>query len=302
MAKPDKIFAEKLKALEQIVTDSTAQVSELEAQMLRDILREFVPDFDFVDGSITQSERNYLQVNKIDKIVEEYQARYAEIVNRMSELMIVAKDKTLEYFDSLGLDRQITAELGDQANAMLKSIGIGERGEIISGSYLSKVSEMADVQQKIKEYTISQVNSGATLKEFGKGFENLLQTTPKVNGLMVRYTTQFTHDTLFNLQRAIDRNIGKAHGMEYWFYEGTEIKTSRPFCAGGEDKIAEKKFDSKLNKVFTTEEVQKWTGEDWQGKNEGAYDPFVNVGGYNCRHILRPVTIEFARRRRSDLK
>ena len=76
---------------------------------------------------------------------------------------------------------------------------------------------------------------------------------------------------------AIDRDTGnefrQALGLRYAIYQGGVIKTSRPFCLERNDK------------VFTIDEIASWANLEFTGKSN-PYNPFVDCGGYNCRHRL----------------
>ena len=56
--------------------------------------------------------------------------------------------------------------------------------------------------------------------------------------------------------------------------------TTRPFCRAN------------LNKVFSEEEANSlWTSTRWAGKS--GTDPFINRGGYRCRHSFIPYDPEW---------
>jgi hypothetical protein len=58
------------------------------------------------------------------------------------------------------------------------------------------------------------------------------------------------------------------------------ITTTRDFCRRN------------LNKVFTEEEARNvWSNQSWSGKSGS--DPFVNRGGYRCRHSFIPFDPEW---------
>jgi hypothetical protein len=50
-----------------------------------------------------------------------------------------------------------------------------------------------------------------------------------------------------------------------------------------------------VGKVFTKKEIDSWNRMGkWNGKAEGR-DVWVYLGGWNCQHLLSPVTDEFAK-------
>lgn len=40
---------------------------------------------------------------------------------------------------------------------------------------------------------------------------------------------------------------------------------------------------------------------DWEGKNQIGYNPFIDLGGYNCRHKLRWISRELAEAKRPEV-
>jgi len=80
---------------------------------------------------------------------------------------------------------------------------------------------------------------------------------------------------LAGFQRAITLSKAEEVGADYFLYIGGLIETSREFC---------KERDGK---VFTAEQIASW--DNGQGLPADIY-----LGGYNCRHSLRPISQELA--------
>ncbi len=68
-------------------------------------------------------------------------------------------------------------------------------------------------------------------------------------------------------------------GLTSYVYFGSIIRDSRDFCV------------EHANKIFTEEEARQLWQNDWQGKSGS--DPFIDRGGYNCRHHWQPVDPEW---------
>lgn len=77
-------------------------------------------------------------------------------------------------------------------------------------------------------------------------------------------------------QRAITLSKAEEVGADYFLYIGGLIETSREFCR------------ERDGKVFTAEEIAGW--DNGQGLPADIY-----LGGYNCRHSLRPISKELAK-------
>jgi len=77
--------------------------------------------------------------------------------------------------------------------------------------------------------------------------------------------------------RAITQKKADDLGMDLFLYVGPIDKVTRPFCR------------PKVGKIFTREEILKW--DNGQGLPANIY-----CGGYNCRHDLRPISLERAKK------
>lgn len=94
--------------------------------------------------------------------------------------------------------------------------------------------------------------------------------------------------------REINTEIRQALKLNYAFYQGGTISTTRPFC-----KV-------RNNKVFSREEISKFsTSRDkyggYENKSSGElqgktkpHNPFLDLGGYNCRHSYDWISDELA--------
>lgn len=81
--------------------------------------------------------------------------------------------------------------------------------------------------------------------------------------------------------RSVTQAKAKSLGLKYFLYIGPDDKITRPFCK------------ARVGKVFTLEEIEKWdNGTDLPAKQY--------LGGYNCRHDLRPVSEERAKELNAD--
>lgn len=79
-----------------------------------------------------------------------------------------------------------------------------------------------------------------------------------VESVTMHYNNSFTYSR------------AEREGVERYVYEGTTDGRSRPWCA------------NLAGAEMSKEEIEELWQDDWQGKSGG--DPFVDAGGYNCRH------------------
>jgi hypothetical protein len=112
-----------------------------------------------------------------------------------------------------------------------------------------------------------------TLKKFITG-------TPEEKPFLERYIKQTTNDSVMVFNREYMQSISDDLGLRHYYYAGTLIEDSRPFC------------NARAGRYFTKEEVDSWASKDWDGKMKGTNSStiYTYAGGYNCRHSIYPVS------------
>jgi|TARA_B100000900_G_scaffold408213_1_gene422128 hypothetical protein len=91
---------------------------------------------------------------------------------------------------------------------------------------------------------------------------------------MRKYASQIAHDSIMQFDGQFTKHKGQEAGINTYKYTGTNITTTRQFCRG------------QLNEIKSEEEWRNVFTGNWRGKSGS--DPFVNRGGYRCRHSLIP--------------
>ena len=91
---------------------------------------------------------------------------------------------------------------------------------------------------------------------------------------MRKYANQIAHDSIMQFDGQFTKYKGQEAGINTYKYTGTNITTTRQFCRAN------------LNEIKTEEEWREVFTGNWRGKSGS--DPFVNRGGYRCRHSLIP--------------
>jgi hypothetical protein len=91
---------------------------------------------------------------------------------------------------------------------------------------------------------------------------------------MRKYASQIAHDSIMQFDGQFTKYKGQEAGINTYKYTGTNITTTRQFCRAN------------LNEIKSEEEWRDVFTGNWRGKSGS--DPFVNRGGYRCRHSLIP--------------
>lgn len=140
----------------------------------------------------------------------------------------------------------------------------------IDANYTEGIKKiLRDVVTGNGDYTLLKSN----LKEYILGNS---QIKPRLQA----YSGQVASDAVRQFQRNYFNAVSEDLDLKHYFYRGTAIRDTRDFC------------QKRHGRYFTKEEVQSWADSKWQGKAKGTnkITIFTYIGGYNCRHMLLPVS------------
>ena len=137
-------------------------------------------------------------------------------------------------------------------------------------------------QQQLVDFIQKQKIAGKTnTEDFKTAVDELKQTygSTVTGANLAVYSSQIVQDALMGFDGQFAKFRADELGLTNYVYYGTIIRDSRDFCV------------EHVNKVFTEEEARALWQQDWQGKSGS--DPFLDRGGYNCRHHWQPVDTDW---------
>ena len=135
----------------------------------------------------------------------------------------------------------------------------------------------------IQEVLKDNIAGIGTRSELNKTLRKFIEGSPQDAPFLNRYIKQTTNDAVMTFNAEYIQTIAEDLDVEHYYYQGTVIADSRPFCV------------SRAGRYFTTDEVKAWPNlKGWQGRMAGTNSStiFIYRGGYNCRHQLWPVSKE----------
>ena len=243
-------------------------------------------------------EENYLK--EADALVSEYDEIIKEYQDLIKPLPIADKFKTLtkpdlkvindlkflsfsgfqdignRFLDTIANEVYQSAIVGKPFNEMVKNIR-GQINGVYQRSNENAINRLVDYIDKNRYSTdasiIARVKSARETLHTKYGADILGEN-------MRKYSSQIAHDSIMQFDGQFTKYKGDEAGITSYKYTGTSIATTRDFCRRN------------LNRVFTEEEARSvWSGQSWAGKSGS--DPFVNRGGYRCRHSFIPFDPEW---------
>lgn len=152
---------------------------------------------------------------------------------------------------------------------------------------IDALTDLNEIYDGIRKKALGIMSSiqGASLEELRE------QLSKDIAGkdIIGKHWNRWTYDIYSQYQRAGGNELRKELGLTFAIFEGDLIATSREWC------------EEHAGNVYYIDEINEWTNESWAGKNETNYNPIIDLGGYGCRHQLRWISNEMARRLRPDV-
>jgi hypothetical protein len=146
---------------------------------------------------------------------------------------------------------------------------------------------IAQVKTPLNSILNQNVNSGGFFSGFQDQLKNFIKGNDQVEGRLLRYSTTYTADTLFNYSRSWQEAVTADLGLEFYLYSGgltgrgKKSAGSREFCI------------ERTGNYYHRKEIESWAGLSWQGKNALTTKSsiFTFAGGHNCKHSIIPVSV-----------
>lgn len=290
--RPKPSFDNTVKESQKAIEKFNENIPKLQREMYNEIMGE-LKRLDLKDGNIKVTVANLKVINsiknKLTKLIlnDDYIENVKEFVGSFNE---VAKLQN-EYWQSVEakfkpgpLLREIRTQAISDAVKQLTESGIG-----------------ANIGDAISDILRQNITSGGSYKQLNGQLLESLTDTQKSDGLLTKYSKQITNDSIQQYNRTYTQQVASGLGMEWYAYQGSDIKGTRPFC----DALTDIRYfhQSEVPRLLRAEDlyytkdgkrtkvpIYARTGLP-HGLIEGtnAENFFIRAGGYNCGHSIRPV-------------
>ena len=286
MASIDKLIREKTDRLETVPDHLLTRLQKLQKEIFP-IVIELVSRLERdSDGFVLFNHANV----KISGEIREQLRRvlltseYTEIVADFADEFNVQQDVT---------DKLIKATFPEFIPGGLASDIVAQSKKKTVEIFINGITDEAFADAISEQVTLAVNNNGAFTDTL-KMIRQIVTGDEEVDSKIQQYAQQVAHDQFALADRAYTSQVSEEIGAEWFFYSGSEIKTTRPFCA------------ERHNQYFYYKEIERW-GEgykteglslpnkngDWGGKIDGTNEKtiFTTAGGWNCRHSIIPASI-----------
>jgi hypothetical protein len=243
----------------------------------------------------TLIEQNYLKEGS--KIISEYDEvvkSFMDFTRTIPDNLVSPKFKTLTKPDLVLINqlKQLSfSGFEDVANRFLDTIATEIYSSAVTGKPFPQVVEniRASINGVYRRSNEAAVNRLVAIVEENRYSDDPLAKKKYLDARKIlhskyasdirgdnmrKYANQIAHDSIMQFDGQFTKHKGQEAGINTYKYTGTNITTTRQFCRAN------------LNEIKSEEEWREVFTGNWRGKSGS--DPFVNRGGYRCRHSLIP--------------
>lgn len=257
-----------MKKIDQLIEQWEAKARNLEAELRGKIL-EWASTLQTRNGYLLYTAENMAKVAMIDKIVDDFNSEDLLPFIAIIYLELDNLDKWLtEYYQSLGL----------QVSRMEQMAVFKEE----MGRYLRQVTTNNNIALELKEYSLGAIASKKRFSEYVQGVRHEMGTRG-VSGKLQRYLRTYLWDAVMVFYRIAANMYAEELNLNYFYYRGGLIETSREFCIKKNDKL-----------FHRDDALRMWPSDPALPGDPLGYNPLTDLGRWNCRHYLEWITDEMA--------
>ena len=239
------------------------RLKSLAKDLFKVLEKEILSKLESDDNGIMLNDNNIALINNIPKLFKGIKLGRFIRDTKADYLLVI--EKTSPYFEAFKLE-------ADRIKQIKERLIIAMEQRI--NNITSKITVGRSKALQGKKWILTEMAKGRTFTELRKSVINYVFTT----GTPFNHINTELQDTFMEGNRFVVDEMAKGLNLDnYYRYTGGLVQKSRDFC------------ESKNRKVFTKYQVEQWSNQTWQGKSV-PYNPFINVGGYNCRHRLMPIS------------
>lgn len=265
--------------LENAPEDFIKDVKNSEGKLFKD-LSSLIDDFETEDGRIKKSTKNLFMVNKVDQVFKSFSfgAGIVMITSLITKLQTTLSNSFNYYSEIVDSKASLFSRIKDTLVSLTnKRIGINDEGKAVNGGYISDLLNMTNVRNETRELIYRRMLSEPTPTDLKNDVQLFISgdSEKDVRGAIEKFYARFTGSSFGQIDRMASLQFANEYQLTQFLYYGTIIKTSRPFCK------------RKINGIYTITEGMQWPYENPKplGISIATYNPAVDMGGENCRHL-----------------
>jgi hypothetical protein len=242
-------------------------------------------------------------IGDVDRVFDKFeQEKLRPITEDIAKQTVKTIEKITDYFKIAGAKAAMDKLAKAQEERIYKKLGIRRtpRGfKLVRGGYLDKTIGIQRLRQEVTKEIVKTTSSQPQLSQVMKAVENLVEPKAKVEkgtGAVEKHVQTMVVDTINSTVREQMNEQAKVYGMQAALYSGTVIAESRCFCEMHTGKV-----------ILISEALNQWPEllNDECGpkfSKNMVYSALNDLGGHNCRHMLRYISNFLAMRKDATIK
>jgi hypothetical protein len=233
----------------------------------------------------------------------------SSIKNKLTKIVLnddyVGEVKTFAktFNDIANLQNQYwkTVEPAFKAKPLLREIRVQAISSTID--QLTENGIGVNVSASISKMLQANITSGGSMMKLERVLRNRVVGTEEYDGFLDAYTKQVTTDAINQYNAQYTHAVASDLGFEWYAYQGSDIITTRHFCDAMTDfryfhvseiprllRAEDLYYKNKNGKERLVEIYPRTNLPYGMIGGTNAANFFINRGGYNCGHQIRPVS------------
>lgn len=250
----------------------------LQRELFNFLFIDFVENLEIEQNIVMLNVSNSSIIENFEKQVCLFREVFTDSFYKGIGVKMLKKTEISSEYYRENLSANTLKYIQNNINLITGIIGFNTNGDIIEGSYFSKITKNETLRTELLSYIVKYMNSEQNYSLFRKGFYDIMKNYKGIKDDMVNDIENYIYDMVSSCIQATNNFYADFLKMtDYFYYQGDEIETSRQFCR------------ERHGKYFTREEAEEWDKQNWPGKIPGV--KFIaQRGGYGCRHTIMWVT------------
>lgn len=269
----EKLMTERTALIDGLLSVLEKKVKQGEQDLLKKVLEEFVDRLDKTEaGRIKNTLANKRLLSMIDKSFNNFGKDFGvDMVKTVVDGVSQIAKYNYGYFTILEKDADLLPIQKEVFESLKGWLGIDQNGSVNENGYLKKLLGNLPIANEVRALSVNSIIAQKGWTETKRDMQRLIATNPESTGLFQKYYRNYVYDMYSQVDRATAMIYKNKLGYEFAIYEGGLIKRSRKFCI------------IHNGKVYHSTEIEKF---DPKVAKQPNYDPFIDLGGYGCRHHL----------------
>ena len=266
-----KIARKRSKYLRDAESGLLSRSDTMQRKLNAYVLNTLVPSLQIRNNRLTNTASNLNKVNKVSGL-----KRFMKTVVDLA---------MLEYYEKQfkGINRLSNQYFNKFEPTEATKERIINRGQTITDGFIDELFDNNEIVKSIQNTIRNSIITEQRTTDLKQLLTDQIKGKNDKLGLVSSYHYKNGFDEFQGYSRSLDEQYSKALKLNYAFYAGGKIKTTRDFCK------------KRSGNLYNRETILSWnhTPANWGGRKPDN-NILIDMGGYNCRHDLDWISWELA--------